>query len=311
MSLPRLLAVPDDLVRRFLADSLLVLLVVAAVLGLRAPGASAIAYGEDASDGAYGFSVLLTATGLPTAGGGTRDSWCSGALIAPRWVITAGHCFRDISGQRVSRTVARRTTATVGRTDLRTREGQEVDVVAVYQADKTDVALARLATEVTGVTPLRVGTTPPAVGEILRLTGYGLATDGGPTVAATRLQTGRFTVVAIGDTLMEASGRAPRQETSPCSHDSGGPYFRERVGGAPELVAVVSTGPPCPHRGPDFSARTDTLQSWIAGTMVEPPDEDRSGTNAWLLAGLPVFALILFLVIRRRGNHRQKVTAAV
>jgi secreted trypsin-like serine protease len=289
--------------RRLLIDSLVVLLTIAAVLVLPASGASAIANGEDAPDGDYGFSVLLTATGLPTADGGTRDSWCSGALIAPRWVITAGHCFRNAAGKRVSQTVARRTTATIGRTDLRSSAGQEIEVVAVHQADKTDVALAELGAEVTGLTPLRVGTQPPVPGEVLRLTGYGLTTETGPAVPPARLQTGQFTVVAFGDTLMEASGRAPREDTSPCRHDSGGPYFRDRADGTPELVAVVSTGPPCPHSGPDFSARTDTLHDWIADTMAEPPGGDRSGTNVLLLACVPVLTVLLVLVIRRR-HHR-------
>jgi hypothetical protein len=160
------------------------------------------------------------------------------------------------------------------------------------------------------VTPLRVATRPPAVGEVLRLTGYGLTTDGGPTAPATRLQTGRFGVVAIGDTLIEASGRSPRQDTSACPHDSGGPYFRERAGGEPELVALVSTGPPCPHHGPDFNARTDTLQAWISGTMAKTSDDtagaSRSGNRALLfLACIPVLVLILFFTIRRRADRRR------
>ncbi len=241
---------------------LLVVALVAAPLGTRP--ASAIAHGED---GSYPFATLLTMTGLPAGGGGRRDSSCSGALIAERWVITAGHCFRDASGRRVNRTVAERTTAVVGRADLTGGDGVEVPVADVHQApDNADVALVELGAPVTGITPLRLSTTPPAPGETVRLAGYGL-TSSDESATTTRLQTGRFEVDAVGEQLIETSGFSPSDLTSPCPHDSGGPYFRED-GGAPVLVAVVSTGPGCPHPGPDFSARTDTLGGWIADTMA-------------------------------------------
>lgn len=262
---------------------------VAVALPWTARPAGAIAYGVDVPDGGYRFSVLLTMTGLPVAGGGTRDSSCSGALIAPRWVITAGHCFRDAGGERVSRTVAERTTAVVGRADLGSSDGHEVEVVAAHQADGADVALAELADEVTDIAPIRVATTPPVAGETLRLTGFGLVTDGGPTAPAGRLQTGQFTVGTVGDTLIETFGRAPRKNTSPCPHDSGGPYFRKAPGGGFVLVGVVSKGPGCPHAGPDLSARTDNLGDWIADTMARPEP-------ALPLRGLAVVGGALFLL---------------
>ncbi len=184
-------------------------------------------------------------------------------------MITAGHCFRDAAGRRVSRTVAERTTAVVGRTDLSSRAGQEVEVIAAYQADGPDVALAELREPVTGITPVRLATRPPVPGEVLRLTGFGLVSDGGRTT--TRLQTGQFTVDAIGDALIETSGRAPHRDTSPCLHDSGGPYFHQERDGTFVLAAVVSSGPGCPHTGPDQSARVDNLSAWITGTTAARP----------------------------------------
>ncbi|WP_433725955.1 S1 family peptidase [Actinoplanes sp. CA-051413] len=287
-------------VRRCLTAVLVVVALTAAPVS--AQPASAIAHGEDVDAGAYPFTVLLTMTGLPTDGPGTRDSSCSGALVAPRWVITAGHCFRTADGRRVSRTVADRTTATIGRADLSSGVGHEAEVVAVRQAEGADVALAEIDPAVTDITPLRVGTAPPTVGEVVRLTGYGL-TAGDGSEPAQRLQTGQFVVGRTSDSLIETSGKAPRADTSPCPHDSGGPYFRQQRDGTTVLVAVVSGGPRCPHPGPDFSARTDNLADWIAGTTGGPGSSGRH-LVAYGLSAFAALAAIVLLGLAVRWRRR-------
>jgi Trypsin len=185
-----------------------------------------------------------------------------------------------------------------------------VEVVAVRQANNADVALAELGAPVTDIAPLRIGATPPAAGETVRLTGYGLTSD---TERATtrRLQTGQFVVDRVGDVLLETSGRAPSRKTSPCPHDSGGPYFTERPGKPPVLVAVVSSGPGCPHTGDDLGARTDNLSGWTNDT-IGGPDAGlldrrlRSADVAVLVAALLATSLAALALrrLRPRGSRR-------
>jgi secreted trypsin-like serine protease len=241
-------------------------LVGAGVVATSAP-AGAIADGASVSKGRYGFSVKLTMTGIPNADGTTRNSACSGALVAPSWVITAGHCFRDVNGNPVSRPVAALTTATVGRTDTTdTTTGHVVTVVAVKQATNgADVALAKLASPVTDVTPVGLSSVAPSAGKVVRLTGYGATSDVNP-VPSHRLQTGTFTVTAFTTTTVSVTALAPHSDTSACAYDSGGPYFKQS-GSLTYLVSVESNGPSCPHTSAETTARTDNLVLWIKSTV--------------------------------------------
>jgi secreted trypsin-like serine protease len=228
--------------------------------------ANAIANGVPVPIGWYPFSVKLTMTGIPTPDGGRRNSACSGSLIAPQWVITAGHCFRDANGNRVERPVADLTTATVGRTDLTTTAGHVATVIAVRQSPTNDVALAKIDQVITDIRPLRLGGSAPRVGEVVRVTGYGSTTSVNPA-PVDRLRTGQMKVAAVADTTVGMTGWAPAPNTTPCPYDSGGPFFRERYKGLYELVSVVSTGPSCPHTQQEITARIDNIVPWIRGIV--------------------------------------------
>lgn len=229
--------------------------------------AQAIANGEEVPSGKYRFSVKLTMTGIPTPGGGRRNSACSGALIAPQWVITAGHCFRDENGVRVERPVADLTTATVGRANLESgTEGYVAKVIAVRQSPTNDIALAKIDISINDIRPLRLASHPPRVDQVLRITGFGSTTSTNP-VPSTKLRTGQLTVTAVESSTIGVTGYKPQPDTTPCPYDSGAPYFTERFWSRPTLVSVESTGPSCPHTQVETTARVDNIASWIRDAM--------------------------------------------
>ena len=246
------------------------LIVPIAALGagiVYATSANAIANGEVVPEGKYRFSVKLTMTGIPTADGGRRNSACSGALIAPQWVVTAGHCFRDFNGVRQERPVADLTTATVGRADLSGTNGQVATVIAVRQSPTNDLSIAKLDRPIRGIKPIQLSRSAPDAGDVLRLTGYGSTTSTNPTPSPL-LRTGQFTVASVTDSTILVTGFAPQPDTTPCPYDSGAPYFVESRFSPPKLVSVESNGPSCPHTQQETTSRVDNIRGWIYRAMA-------------------------------------------
>ncbi|WP_460440002.1 S1 family peptidase [Amycolatopsis stemonae] len=209
------------------------------------------------------FNAKLTSRDIPVPGGGVRDGACSGALVAPRWVVTAGHCFHDLQDARIGGRPPYTMTVTVGRVKDSDPGGHTAQVVDVRQSPVNDLAVAELSAPVDDITPVALASTRPAVGEELQFAGWGShsATVLGPS---DHLKRGHFRVSGIGGSTLEALPVGTRTvDNGPCPEDSGGPFFVSGDDHTGQLVAIVNTGPPCPQPGPETIARVDVVAGWI------------------------------------------------
>ncbi|MCM4079237.1 S1 family peptidase [Paractinoplanes hotanensis] len=198
---------------------------------------------------------------------------CSGALVAPQWIITAKECFANGDTPVAAGPPARPATVVVGRTDVSTTAGRRLSVTTLVPHPDRNVVLAQLSGAASGIVPVPVGRTAPAEGDTLRIAGYGrTATEWVPD----RLHAGAFTVQSATATTLEVVGASAGAIL--CRGDSGGPALRETPGGF-ELVGISDSSwqkgcigePDTESRGQGYETRVDDLAGWIAaGTSVRP-----------------------------------------
>lgn len=209
------------------------------------------------------FNAKLSSDDIPEATGGVRSGGCSGALIAPQWIVTAGHCFHDVNDVRVGGKPLYTTVVTIGKLTTGERGGQTAEVVDIRQSPLNDLAVAKLSVPVVDVVPLALPSAPPVIGQRVQFAGWGSlsATVITPT---DHLKRGEFTVSAIAANELQAQPVAPRTvENSPCPQDSGAPFFTTEDDRTGVLVAVESTGPACPQPGAEIISRVDVVADWI------------------------------------------------
>ncbi len=185
---------------------------------------------------------------------------CSGALIGPRTVLTAGHCnFNDVSvrfgadAQAPSRKVAVRTTL--------------VHPSFTMEGAPYDFALLELDTPVTDITPLTLRTTPLAQSDVgttvIRHVGFGVSDEATKSGAGHKRTVG-YPITRVTDVLVYSG--APGKQT--CDNDSGAPGLVRDPDGTERIAGVVSDGPSCHEDGWDGRADLAALQSFVADTRA-------------------------------------------
>jgi secreted trypsin-like serine protease len=261
------------------------LLAVAAVLAASlviASPSSAVVGGRDAAPGAYPAvaEVHLGSSFL-----------CTGTLIAPRWVLTAGHC-GSLTGAAVASPAAwppQLIDVKIG--SVTPGAGEDVPVRRVvvnpnYLASSGyDIALLELSTPSTK-TPARVvgagGASLWAPATMEAIVGFGTTSEGGDVAdtlqeAQVPVTTDAYCAGAYDDfdaSTMVCAG-FPEGGVDTCQGDSGGPMFGRDAAGVLKVVGATSFGEGCARPGkPGVYARVgDTeLREWIRSVAPDGVD---------------------------------------
>jgi trypsin len=251
-----------------------------------APPAGAVVGGKDAAPGAYPAVAYVQIAGV---------AGCTGTLIAPSVVLSAGHC-GSLTGSLLATPISWPPSAikvTLG-ADAPGGPGEQVAVSSVrippsYVATTgSDISLL-LLTQPAKATPVRIagrGEEPLwAPGVSALIVGYGETSENGPLPA--HLQQANVPIVADAtcassypgqiDTRTQLCAGFPQGGTDTCQGDSGGPLFGHRPDGSLVVVGATSNGDGCARAGkPGIYARVadSALREWIRGVAGDAVDAD-------------------------------------
>jgi secreted trypsin-like serine protease len=255
---------------------------VAAVASLAATASPSLAIvgGHDAPAGAYP-SVAEVHLG--------KSFLCTGTLIAPTWVLTAGHC-GSLTGAAVASPAAwPAPLIDVYIGSNKAGQGERATVAqAIVEPDYLatsgyDITLLKLASPAASA-PTKVANDGAlwAPDTLETIAGWGTTSEGGSTPdtlqeARVPVTTDAYCAGAYSDfdaRTMLCAG-FPQGGVDTCQGDSGGPLFGRTAAGALKVVGATSFGEGCARAGkPGVYARVaDTgLREWIRSQAPDGVD---------------------------------------
>jgi trypsin len=264
---------------------------VAALLCATAAPSSAVVGGGNASPGEYPAVAEIT----------FGPFLCTGTLVAPNWVLSAGHC-SSVTGAAVATPASwppQLINVRIGGVTQNDGENRTVSRVVMHPnyllTSGYDISLLQLSqsstmapTQVAGAGERSIWT----AGTLATIVGWGATEEGGDLPdnlqeAQVPITTDAYCAGAYSDfdpRTMVCAG-FPQGGVDTCQGDSGGPMFGRTSAGVLRVVGATSFGEGCarPER-PGVYARVadETLRPWIAqntGTGVSTATSTTPAAN--------------------------------